>query len=146
MIVIGIDPGKTTGFAIWQNGHLLIEQSGQLPRQQFFEWFEKIACTAHVSPLHVVIERFLIGRATVGKEGDAHYAIGGIGIAEYLSEKYEFELTIQGASKAKNFCTDEKLKILGWYHGTSGGHQNDAIRHLVTYLVDIKQLDPRIFL
>ncbi len=52
-------------------------------------------------------------------------------------------LTLQTPATGKGFGTDAKLKHLGWYNPTQGGHSNDAARHLLTYLAVRKQ-DPRI--
>lgn len=141
MIVIALDPGKTTGIVMWSYGY--IHASGEMSRQEALAYVE---AWGKQPDLHVVIERFFISQTTVGKEGDAHWALGAIGVIEYLAERDGFTFTIQGASAAKNFSSDERLKSLGWYRSTKGGHCNDAIRHLLLYLVKNQLIDPRTLL
>jgi hypothetical protein len=39
----------------------------------------------------------------------------------------------QSPAQGKTFATNAKLKKVGWYHQTPGGHANDALRHLLLY-------------
>jgi hypothetical protein len=140
--IIAIDPGKKTGMA-----SLMFEEDGS--RGTFIssegsllkgvEWLEG------VSPIlgaELVIEDFIYTAATAQKSRQT-WSTEGIGMVRYVAYKYGLDFTIQAPVSAKKFSTDDKLKKIGWYFPSKGGHQNDAARHLLLYCVNQKLIDPR---
>ena len=129
--VLAVDPGGHTGLA-W----LLDRQFGSdvVPggRFGFRTWFTK-AIGEIATPLVVVCEDFIITSATARKTAQPDpYRI--IGWLELWCDQHAVPFVLQTPAQAKGFGTDAKLKHLGWYCTGNGGHDNDAARHLLTYL------------
>ncbi len=129
MDYIAIDPGKVTGIAAREEG---VEfSSSEIPtRAQVYAWLSSLPPVS--VPTTFIIERYDITGQThkLSAQKDALYLIGAtemtaqrIGARFYLSPR-----------SAKAFATDAKLRHLGWYKPSKGGHQNDAARHLLTFL------------
>jgi len=150
--LLAVDPGETTGFALFDT------ESGE----SYF-WAEPSAMDAvtyvngklHDGELEVlIVERFTISSRTVqATRGGSNTAIEIIGALRWLAHTYSNQhnedgelrktipFVVQSPSDAKAFVTDEKLKRLGWY--TPGkDHARDATRHLVTYMVRNGLLEP----
>jgi len=136
VIVLAFDPGKMTGYVVW-NDVDGIKLSGQCDQRDFRFWAETFIETYAVWDLHVVGEEYRISMETVRKAKDAHWPLDVIGAVRHFCEKQGLELEQQSASKAKSFATDAKLRKLEWYESTPGGHRNDAVRHLTVWLVDL---------
>lgn len=141
MIVIAVDPGKTVGAAVWSERREL-EHHGQCDSFDFLAWAEAVIPTYAPWELHVVCERYRLGPESLKKQADFNWATDVIGCLRFWCRKYEVPFVVQDPSHAKSFSTDEKLKKLGWYLPTKGGHANDAARHLLVYLVDQRRVRP----
>lgn len=137
---IAIDPGKVTGWARWVDGEF---SSGQAELYDVLDWLHatfdrglrpKLAC-----------EDFIITGATAKKSRQTE-PLDGIGAIKWFAHHYAVPLTMQAPSSAKSFATDDKLRNLGWYLATKGGHANDAARHLMLILLDQDKLDPKLLL
>jgi hypothetical protein len=124
---IGIDPGETTGVAIWMG----------VPMQRPLEWCAQLrenstvvaAITGFLDVDTVVAcERFMIGSRTHKKKRT--HAPDIIGDVRGLCERRGATFLEQNASDAKSFATDDLLRNVGWYV-TGKGHAMDAARHLV---------------
>lgn len=132
LIVLAYDPGLVTGWALW-NPLTQDFTSGQIEgRHAFYRAVEGIMDSGYRP--EVVGEKFTIGPQTMKKtkQYDALYING---VVDYWAAKHGFSFTLQTPAQAKNFASDDKLKTLGWHKPTSGGHANDASRHMLTYLV-----------
>ena len=134
MIVLAVDPGKMTGLALWIGDEVNVATQGELHKAM--SWCESVIELYAPLGLHVVVEAFVITRKTLQLKND-HTAIAGIEICRFLCHKHNayFVLPMQKPSDAKNFATDKMLKTIGWYKPSPGGHVNDALRHLLLYLV-----------
>lgn len=126
--VFGIDPGKTTGYAILNIKHGEFETTGQKEQQEFCtlaeSWLERFA-----SSTLVVCESFIITMATA-KNSQAPWSLEIIGAVRYLCGKYDADFELQSPADAKRFSTNDKLKAIGWYTPAMR-HQNDAVRHIL---------------
>jgi hypothetical protein len=136
-IILAFDPGLTTGWAaldLDSGGFISGQTEG---RHAFYRQVE--AAIAGGALVEAVGEKYTITQRTakLSAQYDALYIIG---MMDYLSEKCGFPLTLQTPAQAKAFATDAKLKAVGWYTPTKGGHANDASRHLLTYVSSRKQL------
>lgn len=131
-MIIGVDPGKTTGWATWDGERLIANQA---PWEDFING---INLTVEPGWLFVV-ERFTITQATLrlGRELEALYCIGGL---MTLGLIHGFHVELQSVGAAKSFATDDKLKKMGWWI-PNRDHAMDAARHVLTYLAVNKLID-----
>lgn len=127
--IMAFDPGKMTGWAALRLGSFY---SGQDELQSILAWVDEILSDG-LRPT-IVCEDFIYTAATAKKTRQT-YSTEGIGVLRYLTTKHSLEFVIQTPQAAKSFSTDDKLKRLGWYQATKGGHANDAARHLLLYCV-----------
>lgn len=134
-LVIAVDPGKTTGFAVitYDTAPTLISSS-ELSQ---FEFADVLAQTLSSIGNHgadsvdVVCERFVINAQTV-KNSQAPFSLEQIGILKYLVYKNNLDpekIYFQSPSDAKKLFPNEALKKLGMWHKGGGGHALDAMRH-----------------
>jgi hypothetical protein len=87
----------------------------------------------------VVCEDYIITQRTI-KLSRQNMSLESIGVLRWLCSAWMIRFVLQTPSEGKGFGTDEKLKRLGWYRPTPGGHANDATRHLLTFLAKERQL------
>lgn len=134
MNVLAIDPGGTTGLATWRGGGF---KSWQRPFDEALAMCHQIIALEGAVDL-VVCEGIAITAATLRKTRNVQDAIEYIGVVRYLSKCYGKEFVIQMPAD-KGFGTDSKLRHVGWWNGTTGGHANDAARHLLKLLADRRE-------
>ncbi len=136
--IMAIDPGKVTGWAVLHNdgrfscGEDLLHnvmysvdtllQEGQRPI--------------------IVCEDFIYTTATAKKTRQT-WSTEGIGVLRYLAAVYQVSFILQSPASAKKFAIDEKLKAMEWYFPSTGGHRNDAARHLLLYADGVGRIDRR---
>ena len=129
--LLAIDPGETTGYAIYKNGKIICEeiQVGLHNLKQIWDLID--SCKLDV----VVCEDYII----YGSKAKMHawnklvtpQIIGAIRLS---CELLKVPLYMQMASTAKGFCNDTKLKEWGfWIKGHD--HSRDAIRHVIYFLL-----------
>lgn len=133
-IVVAIDPGGTSGYAIYMDGNF---SSGECDdRSAILRLVDSIV--AEGRPVQLVVENYTITSRTA-KLSPQPEALKLIGALESAADR--LGLGFQGSQLGtKTFATDEKLRVLGWFRRTDGGHANDAARHLLTWMV--KSLHP----
>lgn len=129
--VLAIDPGKATGFAIFDR------ETGAFESQEltFDETCKQLAAfaTLHKSNILIVSESFIITVQTA-KNTQSPWSLELIGVARYISRALTGrDLILQAPATAKRFASDERLKIMDWYR-PGKGHANDAARHLLLAL------------
>lgn len=144
MVAIGIDPGQTTGVAVY-----LIEAEDKLPvQQQTLQWSDPDTVWQKMLKMkqtyqefgikHVVfvIEQFDKRPGVADPDFTPRFIIKDI--ERYLPEHTR---VYQTPSQAKNLVKPAKagapdgLKRFGWYV-VGMGHANDASRHVITFLVE----------
>ncbi len=139
MKIFSVDPGMGTGWAFWDDG--LLASFGETDHEQFSkdidQWFARLDV--------VVCEDYIITPQTLKKTRQL-YSLHLIGFLKYRCLAVGTEFVLQKPGDAKRFADDDKLKLLDWWHPTKDGHQNDAIRHLLTYLVSQKLISLGVFL
>ena len=144
MGILAIDPGKTTGLALLSSAH------GSLS-DRVRAWYEPYedaidTCTGHATFVDVIVmEDFIISERTL-RTGTANWRRGMelefIGVMRWMCRRNDTNFVLQTPAKAKTFATDQKLKAAGlWTPGLD--HPRDATRHLLTYLVGQRLIDPR---
>ncbi len=128
--VIAIDPGKTTGIAIFtKDGHFTSWQQ----ENRFSAAYQIQKLLLGVPPNMVISELYTVGalQRNITSQYDALYLNGWL---EIICEQRGIPFMFAPVTAVKSFATNDKLKALGWYTPTKGGHANDAARHLLTYL------------
>jgi hypothetical protein len=127
--VLGVDPGKTTGVALYD---LLTDRmdGAELAEDEVGLWLETII--SQVEPA-IAIEAFVI-TAYTAKNSQAPWSLEVIGLTRYLAIKYGCAFEVQAQSAAKNFASDARLQALGW-HRRGKGHMADAQRQVLLFLV-----------
>jgi hypothetical protein len=135
--ILAFDPGKITGWASLRLGEFF---SGQDDLQKILEWVESLVRN-RLQPV-IVCEDFIYTAATAQKTRQT-WSTEGIGTLRFLANKYDLPFHLQTPQAAKSFSTNDKLKRIGWYQATKGGHANDAARHLLLYCVERGLVEPR---
>ncbi|MGH2669320.1 MAG: hypothetical protein ACRDH5_09440, partial [bacterium] len=82
----------------------------------------------------VVCESYVITRETLRKTRGENWSLEEIGALRWLCRQHDVLFQLQSPSEGKSFGTDAKLEAVRWRYPTRGGHQDDAARHLLTYL------------
>jgi hypothetical protein len=130
---VGIDPGLTTGLAIWNPQGLPVGGTFALAdirdRFVFYSTFHKVVGWGQ--PMVVVCEDFLINLTTAMKSRQVD-PLRIIGAIEYLCWKNGIPFHLQTAARAMTFATNEKLKQVGWYD-SKFPHGCDAARHVLVW-------------
>ena len=137
-MIIGIDPGKTTGVACVNANTLYCWYDDELIQEDLIEFMRVRAQEA--KPDHVfVIEEW----RNHSRWGDRCWAAEGIGIVKALMPWGIDELVIQTPSQAKQAWPDKRLRKHGY--GITG-HARDALRHALYYIEktygDINEAEP----
>ena len=133
--VLAVDPGLTTGYAIWHYGNRI---EGELPAAKFLQSAASLIENKKVDA--VACERFIISSQT-GKLSQAPWSLEQIGVLRFLCERSNIDFTLQNAADAKRFASDERLKSMSWEKPPGAGHARDAQRHLLLYLVKNDLID-----
>lgn len=136
-IIIAVDPGKMTGLANLTFGEFT---SGQLPLMEYLQNLDGALMQGMLPTL--ICEDFIYTTETAKKSRQT-WSTEGIGVMRFLAHKHKLSFTLQSPASAKRFATNDKLKAMGWYKPTKGGHANDAARHLLVYCVGNQLIDPR---
>lgn len=134
--VLSVDPGETTGFAIFRKGKL--ETYGQLEvKKKKINILEVLVInnSSVINYNYVIIEDYKV-YPTKLKEHilSGIFPVKVIGALEYIFSLHNIPVVLQMADTAKSFVTDDKLKEWGmWIKGQE--HARDAIRHGVYWLL-----------
>lgn len=137
-MIVGVDPGGTTGLAWWNEVTHRLETTAQQPAQHavvtLWAWLEKYAPGQSVE---VACERFQIGPRTLqaSRQYDALHVAGAVRFkCGQLGVPY-FEYP---PATSKRLATDDRLHQLGLYQ-PGRGHANDATRQVVAHLAATRQ-------
>ena len=138
--LLALDPGETTGYTFITNhgnsAGLELSEWGQLDTktvklasQEIEKIFDKI------QPTHVVFESYRIYGSKAATHINAELIpVRVVGIIEHICNQRNIPYTSQGASLAKQFCTDDKLKTWNFWF-KNARHARDAMRHAVWYIL-----------
>lgn len=143
---IGLDPGGTTGWALYQatmmppvgNGapEMIDEKwtCGQLGPEEHHTKLFTLLGMHHVQDYRVICESFEFRQ---GKQRDNINLMSKeyIGVAKLFGQERDLPVVFQTAGLAKPFVTDQKIKKMNlWVPGRK--HSMDAMRHLIYYMVN----------
>jgi len=151
-IIIGVDPGKTTGIA-----HIAFNDSGSPfhvdyeavpyedspdgdhPVDVVRELIETAIAYAEMPRVAVVAEQFVLEEGTHGVDTTALRVLGAL---EYLLRQSRYsgvELVYQ-LRTAKRLVKDRHLKSLDLY--SDSPHSRDALRHIAAYVLANRPASP----
>lgn len=129
-MILGVDPGTTTGLAFWDEDdrevHVWAEQPAVTAVHNVWQFVER----GEIS--HLVCERYDITPNTlrVTRNADPYHVEGALKIHCAIHQVPFIQIS---RADAKRFATDEKLRALGWFW-RGQKHARDATRQLVTHL------------
>lgn len=138
-MIVGIDPGKTTGIAVWRNGALDPDLTGEYTVTEVYE-FLALWCGAVA---HQQVEWFTISERTVKTDVD-YNAIHLIGAIMFASWQCGHPISYSNPGEVKAQFPDAALRQAGMWHPSD--HARDATRHLCRHLVQARIVEPRLFL
>ena len=131
--VLALDPGETTGWALFAEG--LLVECGQWDTMNPADLADDVAevYNRYGGLDHLVYEEYRIrGNKAQEHIGSEVLTIQHIGAVKVVAAELDVRLTKQTAGMAKGFATDPKLRRWGlWQTGLR--HSNDAVRHQVYY-------------
>ena len=153
-ILLALDPGETTGYALFIHGELKeVRQLKTKTVKEFATLFQNIDRYATLDPnlpdpCSFIADGPRYSRPTMvvyedykvySWKADAHawaslHTPKAIGALQCLATLYDIPLYTQMAQQAKGFCTDVKLQEWGYYK-PGLKHARDAIRHGCFYLL-----------
>lgn len=143
-ILIGVDPGKTTGLFLYSNG----PRFGFLDRQYRFDEVDAKHMPRYMNNIvakatdyvgharvHIAVERFIINARTAksSQQGDALEVTGMVKAFAALHTSNQVRQYMKANLK---FANDAALRRAGWY-STKLGHATDAARQAYALLKDI---------
>jgi hypothetical protein len=137
---IAVDPGLMTGVAWYTDGKFY---QAEVPYEQTGRYIKELIQMYHPEgAIDLVCEKFFYTQATM-KKSRGDWSMKLIGVMEFLASEYECRFFLQSPAEAKNLMTDSRLRVLGWFNASKGGHQNDAARHLARHLLKERIIDGR---
>lgn len=129
LIIVGVDPGGTTGLAVYEPGDSHFKEQTELgPHEHHTDLFQYLS--DHF-PDTIVCERFdYRPKQKAAELTSVEY----IGIIKYFCDYATADLVLQQQLKGdKGLWTDDKLKALGLYK-VGMPHANDATRQVLYYV------------
>lgn len=134
MNILAFDPGGTTGWATFHDNAFF---GGQLAGQHHYDLY---LLMRDRDPNVIVYETFEYrNKSRSGLVLDSREYIG---VIKLYAEINEVDIIAQTPAQAKGFVTDDKLKKMKLYQ-PGMPHLNDAMRHLVYYIVNKTELHIR---
>lgn len=128
-VLIGIDPGETTGIFAVSGEHLRPFVISERNAAHVMAQLERLLSTGDPE-VHIACERYLQQSTRITPQ---YTALETIGVVKWLALKYGAELTLQSRSQ-KAIISSFMLKSIGWWTSGTRGHVNDAARHALIWL------------
>jgi hypothetical protein len=136
--VFAIDPGPHTGIFWIDNNvthRVTLDYTGVLAWSAHKELYMGLMQMVNPEQDHVVCESFEFRKEDAQNREYIDYSTGElVGVVKLFAQLTNTAYTIQSASQAKGFWTDDKLKRVGlWVPGAEQRHVRDATRHWLHY-------------
>lgn len=134
--VMGIDPGKTTGIAVWLGQHPWHGSEikhYQLNRESALKLISEWCVNAHRAGVSTLIgcESFTVRRSRTSVMTPQNDALEIIGAVKIITSTVNATLSMQTPAVAKRALPNDTLKRFGWWVSeVEGRHANDAARHV----------------
>lgn len=132
-MIIGVDPGTTTGFVFWSPDLQNFVTKAQAPAFDAVAMIWAVIDDCKNYPgLTVVCERYDItsGTVRVARNRDPYHVEGAL---RFRCELRDVRFEQVSRAEAKRFAHDQRLQRLGYYE-RGGEHARDAVRQVVTFL------------
>jgi hypothetical protein len=136
MLIIGIDPGGTTGVVLIRpaTDNIDVLTHMHLDGLRATQWVEAELTSHPDEDYAVVVEQFTISpRTLTGSRAGSMEALYTIGSVRYVCFRCNKPVILQTPAAAKNALNDEVLKDLDLWKKVSGPHERDALRHALLY-------------
>lgn len=132
-----IDPGPTSGFAIFSNGELMACE--QVVCDEKRGWDPIVDKMVQYNPQVVLCEEYRVYAGKVAQHSWSKVdTLRIIGAIEFACHREGYMLFKQLAATVKGFCTNNRLKEWGYYF-KGQPHARDAIRHGCYWLLFNKE-------
>ena len=143
MKLVAVDPGKMTGIAeLDQEGHFWSEEEPTWLAVEYLH--DQLRRFGGSSVALLVCEAYVISARTL-KATRQYEALESIGALRYLAGRADVPFKLVTPAASKRLATDDKLRHLGWYDPSRGGHKNDAARVLLVAALEHGWIDPKEF-
>jgi hypothetical protein len=143
LVIIGVDPGKATGLALYYNGHLIAKNS--LPANDSPTEISRWIINAKTkfqgnAQIIIAVERYQTGGSTVKKTRQAD-PVELLGACRMIARgDPAVSVVTSNASDAKKVGNPTTLKRIGWW--TPGhDHINDAASQVLRTLAAVRPLE-----
>lgn len=133
MILVGIDPGKVTGIAVWWDPFVYDSEF----KKSCVDTAEVENSTSVVAvlrrmldgdpPFAVAVERYIANTRKTHQPAAGEVT----GAVRSLCEQLSVRCVYQSPGFAKRIGTTSRLKQLGWWTPTPDGHANAALGHVL---------------
>lgn len=139
VIVVGIDPGETTGLCAFSGDELVAVD--QIPTRTaskgalaILRWIEDVLERTGASEVTIALEAYRIyAHKLKTHSGSSVHTLRLIGALEYVTDRAGWRCVQKMAGDVKGFFTDQKLRRWGFLQRRKR-HANDAIRHACHFL------------
>ncbi len=132
--VIAFDPGKRTGVVWIERGTFQLSMT-----YEYAELRRVIETRPFTKKSVWVCEDFITRPQYSTPLSDRpEIAARVIGMLDLAAYNAQVEVVLQSPSNTKRFATDKMLKQVGWFTLPQNGHERDAARHALFYLVQQK--------
>lgn len=132
--ILGIDPGKATGIALWIPSIFPydIYDSAELALAEIRPWVaQRMASAPHIRLCMIACEHFAQARGgrPLSNQPDALRVTE---LARQLADEYCCSFTTNSASASKKLANNERMRKIGWYRYTKNGHDTDGRRQVLS--------------
>jgi hypothetical protein len=133
MILVGIDPGKVTGVAVWHDPTVFnTSRYGELDVAEVEDSEAVVPVLRRMldgrRPTLVAIERFVQTGRRMTFQPHAQQVVGAV--RSFCFEE-RVPLVFQQPGPAKKIAPNATLRRLGWLNTSPDQHANDATRHVL---------------
>lgn len=145
--VLALDPGGSTGWAMWRAEKLVNAEgiaeyynefttSGCFTDPDHHETLIALIELQRTEVFHLITESFINRpeKATQSELISRDY----IGAMTLWCKQNDVRLHQQSSALAKTFVTDKKLKAMGYW--STNKHSRDALRHMLFYMINTLQM------
>ena len=140
-MILAVDPGKASGICLFswtagQEPEML--WSGEYQQHEYADPIRKAFAFSQSQGvrLEVVCERFTINAQTT-RNAQAPYSLEQIGILKQImldNGRLPDDIYFQSPADAKAMFTNEKIRVVDYWHRGGEGHALDSIRHALLRL------------
>jgi hypothetical protein len=143
-MIIGVDPGLTTGVYIYRTyeANMTYVPDGPVQLESWqvastlYEWLNRVLAHVEETDVHIAVEKYIITSRTakLSQQSEALEITGAVkGVASLFPLVPEPRQYLKANLK---FASDDMLRAMGWYDPKMR-HANDAARQAFALLKDV---------